>query len=237
VSFAVRSIAGPELRYERKFVVPAVGASGIEALLRRHPARFVEVYAPRCVNSIYFDTLTLRHYFDGIDGEANRRKYRLRWYGDLFAAPETMQLEIKRKHGHVGSKLLHPVRGFEFKRGLSGREIERAFAPLWSGETDQRLEPVLLVRYARRYFVSRDQRFRITVDHGVEYHRIARVGNTFRRPLRPDANRIVELKYATADDDSAGSVAAAVPYRASRHSKYCTGVDRLYPHRSGVGID
>jgi hypothetical protein len=237
VSPARRSVAEPELRYERKFVVPASAASRIEPLLRLHSARFDEAFAPRFVNSLYFDTLALRHYFDGIDGEANRCKYRLRWYGDLEGSCDHMQLEVKRKLGQVGSKTLRPLRGFEWKRGLSGAEVARAFAPLWAEVSDQRLEPVLLVRYARRYFVSRDGRFRITLDRDVTYQRVARVRNGFTPPARTGAARIVELKYARCDDDDANSIARAVPYRASRHSKYCSGVDLLYAHRGGVGTD
>lgn len=237
MSVAVRAVGAPELRYERNFVVPASAANRIESALRLHPARFEEAYAPRFVNSLYFDTLDLRHYFDAVDGEANRRKFRLRWYGRFFGAPEIMQLEIKRKHGQVGSKTVQPIRDFEMKAGVSGAELARTFASYWSAETDQRLEPVLMNRYHRRYWVSRDGRFRITVDSDIRYRRVARVRNGFLRPVRPGNARILELKYAVCDDDAALGVARAVTYRISRHSKYGTGIERLYAHRCRVGAD
>lgn len=232
---AVSSVAGPDLRYERKFVVPASATSRVESALRLHSAFFREVHASRFVNSIYFDTLDLRHYFESVEGEANRRKFRLRWYGDLFGPSAYTALEIKSKHGQVGSKIVHPIRDFEMKRGISGAELARAFAGLWSEETDQRLEPVLMNRYLRHYWASRDGRFRITVDSDVTYYRVARVRNGFLRPVQAGAARIVELKYAVGEDDDATRIARAVPFRSSRHSKYGTGVDHLYAHRRGVG--
>ena len=90
-------------------------------------------------------------------------------------------------------------------------------------------------RYYRRYWVSRDGRFRITIDSDVTYHRVARVRNGFLRPTRDGAARIVELKYAAHEDDDAIRIARAVPFRSSRNSKYATGVHRLYAHRCGVG--
>ncbi len=57
--------ASPDLltesyRYERKFLVPGSHSPAIDAILRRHPALFREIYSHRPVNNIYLDSPTSR---------------------------------------------------------------------------------------------------------------------------------------------------------------------------------
>ena len=78
----------PALRYERKFLVERLDASWVRALVRRHPSMFCETYPPRYVNNLYLDTLGMRHYVDNLNGTPERRKVRIRWYGDLFGDVE-----------------------------------------------------------------------------------------------------------------------------------------------------
>ena len=72
---------------------------------------FKESYSPRIVNSIYLDTTSFSAYLDSINGNQNRVKYRIRWYGNEQLIKS--KLEIKRKFGSVGNKQLFDLDSFD----------------------------------------------------------------------------------------------------------------------------
>ena len=71
-------------RYERKFLVEHMGHHHAIALIKQHPYLFYQPYPPRFINNFYLDTPEMDNYDDNVSGAADRRKVRLRWYGDLF---------------------------------------------------------------------------------------------------------------------------------------------------------
>jgi SPX domain protein involved in polyphosphate accumulation len=225
-----RADAPPALRYERKFRVEGHHRSLVELALQRHPAIFREIYHQRSVHSIYFDTHDLRMYFHNVDGEAERDKVRVRWYGERDGEPQ-VTLERKRKFGLVGSKdsfalgalAVGPgVRGGALSAALESDRVPAALRALCGG-----LRPVVLVSYRRRYLLSADARFRATIDDQLRFVRLDAGVCTYARMARDDAV-ILELKYATDDDSDGAAVAAALPFRVTRNSKYVVGVDKLF---------
>ena len=52
---------------------------------------------------IYFDNEELDFLFENIEGHSNRRKIRIRWYGECFGNINA-NLEYKIKNGNVGYK-------------------------------------------------------------------------------------------------------------------------------------
>ena len=89
------------------------------------------------------------------------------------------------------------------------------------------LRPTLVNRYSRRYFMSADGRFRVTLDTGCEYFSPLPGRESAGRWAIDDASTIVELKYAEGDDDAARDVTRRFPFRLTKSSKYVTGVGRL----------
>ena len=87
--------------------------------------------------------------------------------------------------------------------------------------------PSLVNRYQRRYFVSADGHFRLTVDWDLQFadfRRFAANGAFFSA----DSAVIIELKFAPSHADSAGAtVANALPFRLVRCSKYVLGIEHL----------
>lgn len=234
----IRTVGAPALRYERKFVLPWSARHGVLAKLRLHPARFGEQYAPRFVNSLYFDTPSFRHYWESVDGVARREKTRIRWYGDLCGNIEAPRVEAKAKEGNVGWKRTSQLPGFELKPGVTGEELDDWLGPHRSREAHAYgLGPVLVIRYRREYWVSRDGRFRVTTDSSVACHRVSRMRNTFLRPLDDPWSIILELKYDVSDDVDASDIMRGLPFRLSRNSKYVIGVDRLYGHLGRVAAE
>ncbi len=219
---------GAGLRYERKLVSYTLGPREVEALIRLHPALFREIHRERSVNNIYFDTPFLDGYHDNVSGVPDRLKCRIRWYGKLFGPVERPVLELKRKRGFVGHKLGQPLPPFTLDEGFVAKGL---FDGAALSERLQlylaTLRPTLLNRYRRRYYLSADGRFRLTLDWELEFHRIAAHSNAFAECVRRPQRVILEVKYER-DTKGAAEITGRFPFRLSRSSKYVVGIDALY---------
>jgi hypothetical protein len=91
------------------------------------------------------------------------------------------------------------------------------------------LSATLLNSYQRQYFVSSDQRFRLTLDSRLVFYQANQaLGNTFMHRQRADSQVILELKYDPQHETLAPRVAGFYPFRATRSSKYVQGMERVY---------
>lgn len=221
-----------ELRYERKFLVDQLDARQVQALIRLHPSLFYEPYPPRYVNNLYLDTIGLENYFDNVSGVGERRKVRIRWYGDLFQSVEKPMLEFKIKSGLVGSKHIYPFAPFT----LDDRFCHRYFQDILS-RTDlpgqvwhymRELNVVLCNRYYRWYFATTDRRFRLTVDAEMTFFQVRKTNNRFVHKHVDQRHVVVELKYQKPHDIEADCVSGFFPFSVTKNSKYVTGIERVY---------
>jgi len=89
------------------------------------------------------------------------------------------------------------------------------------------LNPTLVNSYSRRYFISADKRFRITLDYDVVYRNIKVRMNDFSKMPQSDPFNVVELKYGLQDDKSANDISKQFPFRLSKNSKYVNGVNNF----------
>jgi SPX domain protein involved in polyphosphate accumulation len=219
-------------RYERKFLISELTRHEIELLVRLHPAIFVEIYHRRFVNNIYFDSLNMKSYFDNSDGLRNRRKVRIRWYGDLFGFIEKPVLELKHKNGLLGRKESYPLPPFSISPDFRPEGVVEAFKKAEIPEVLRMdmlsLQPTLLNRYSRRYFQSASRNYRITIDSDMEFYRIDLPGSALLEKSVDMANTILELKYDRDNDRNAATITNFFPFRLSKNSKYAGGVERLY---------
>ena len=220
-----------EYRYERKFLVDQLDAGQVCAIVKRHPNMFYQPYPPRYVNNLYLDTPDLHNYADNVSGVGQRRKVRVRWYGSLFGDVTSPVLEFKVKDGLVGTKRGYACNGFRmeagfsetgFRRGLSGSDLPGPVV-----QTLRTLRVVLCNRYLRRYFATRDGRFRVTVDSEMSYYAVRRTNNRFVHKCVDHRSVVVELKYQKAYELDADKVAGAFPFGVSKNSKYVTGVEQV----------
>ena len=101
-----------DYRYERKFRISGMSVHGVEQIVKSHQAYFKEIYNERDINNIYFDTQNLTHYYDNSYGKAQRKKYRIRWYGGLSGKIENPILEIKIKDALLGTKKAFLIKPF-----------------------------------------------------------------------------------------------------------------------------
>ncbi len=221
----------PNLRYERKFLAGRMSPAEVLGMVRRHPAMFREPYPPRSVNNVYLDSPALGDYHDHVQGVTNRAKMRVRWYGPCGVTLDKPVLEHKIKRGEVGGKVSHPLPTLHLAADEPINVIEAIRncpeVPAMLRAAGGGRMPSLVNRYQRRYFVSSDGRFRLTVDWDLrfaDFRRFISHGAFFSA----DFAVIIELKYAPSYDDSAAAaVANSLPFRLARCSKYVLGIEHL----------
>lgn len=219
-------------RYERKFTVPDnFKLSTIEQYVKHNTFLFREIFQQRQVNNIYFDTHAYNDYFDNVLGVSDRKKIRIRWYGDTFGEVAKPVLEIKIKKGLVGDKWSYKLKPFVLDNQFTNDTIQQVFLdsdlPRPILESVKHVFPTLLNSYSRRYFLSANKKFRITLDFDLLYHKIEKRYNNFAVVPAKDPNKIVELKYALDDDKEATEISTQFPFRLNKNSKYVNGVNTI----------
>lgn len=220
-----------QLRYERKFLVATHSHKEVEQILKFHPACFSEVFHERRINNIYFDTPGLSNYFDNIDGEKRRLKIRIRWYGETFGNVSSPVLEFKIKEGLLGKKVSYNLNTFELKNEFDKSLIERSLkadkVPDHVLKQVLSLNPTLLNSYTRKYFLSADKKFRITIDKNLEFFSIKYGSNTFVNQQKDNRSTVLELKYNAEDEPFAKELTDNLLFPLTKSSKYVQGLDRI----------
>ncbi|MCK4752350.1 MAG: VTC domain-containing protein [Planctomycetes bacterium] len=218
-------------RYERKFFISELTRQEIESLIKLHPALFSEIYPPRYVNNIYFDSFDMKNYFDNIDGAADRVKVRIRWYGDLFGLTEKPMLELKIKRALLGTKKFYPLKPFNLDGDFGFETLVQVFKDSAIPEALRLqlilLKPVLLNRYSRWYYRSADSDYRLTVDSDMEFYEINVHSNTYLHRHKDHNHLVLELKYEQNKDHGAHNIAGFFPFRMTKNSKYLNGIESL----------
>ncbi len=204
------------MRFERKYVVEHLSVAEICQFIKLHPASFREAFPPRQINNIYFDTANYAACQDNLKGIGLRKKIRLRWYNQNSFANTDLQLEEKIKETDLGYKIIHQLP----KANLQGQLSD--ILPVWLTESHQ-LIPTLFNQYNRRYYISANQKFRITIDTHLAF------GTPNPSPSQQSQyhlpNRIiVELKYEESAAEFQDQITQYLPFRLSKNSKYIIGV-------------
>lgn len=228
-----KAVNRPEdYRYERKFFVSELTKYEIESIVRLNPAMFSEIYHPRFVNNLYFDSSNMKLYFDTVDGLKDRMKVRIRWYGDLFGIIEKPILELKIKNGLLGRKERFPLIPFSIGKGFQLDTIidvfKRAEIPDVLKLDLISLEGSLLTRYRRQYFQSSNRKYRLTIDSETEFYQIRSRHNNFLHSSVDLVNTVVELKYDESEDQYVKRILNYFPFRLTKSSKYVNGIERIY---------
>jgi hypothetical protein len=218
------------LRYEKKFIAEGFSLSEVLSRVRQHPAAFREIYPPRVVNNIYFDSPTRRNYLDHINGVANRSKTRMRWYGTQQGLIERPMLEQKHKRGMVSGKESFPLPPLSISSSLHKQmdiALKTASLTDWKRAELRFMEPVLFNRYQRQYFLSRDGKFRLTVDFHLQFSNVPSQRWPGADLSSPATTLIVELKFGPDVAEDTCFITNALPFRLSRFSKYVAGMEHI----------
>jgi len=218
------------MRFERKMVIDHLDKRNVEMQILCHPAHFSEIYEERQVNNIYFDTVGKRFYNDNVIGIANRKKIRLRWYGHSKDDLVTPTLEVKCKFGILGNKLQFKLPHVNANEILNIHTWKSLFLnenlPLELKEELKSLQPTLCNTYVRKYFLSQDKKFRLTLDSNLSFaDRVNRLPKFLF-----DQSIVLEIKYAQDDDANIKHITNHFNFRISKNSKYVNGIEYLQAH-------
>ncbi len=208
------------LRYERKYRIEGLPLPWIKQVIIGHPMSFRSHYPDRQVNNIYFDSPDLSAFKENVAGVPERRKHRLRWYGEVATQLPKPVFEIKIKDRELGRKESQVLRSTPWEN------LPESLANLPAFK-EMPLLPVMINAYQRSYFLSSDQRFRITLDWGLRFSPYNASSPPDALFSLPDEAIIMEVKYALEDDDRAQEVFQHLPFRQTKNSKYVTGINLL----------
>lgn len=224
-------LAPKKWRYERKFFISQLDKHQIQSIVSFHPALFREIYKERRVNNIYLDTYFKTNFFKSVDGQSHRIKVRIRWYGALFGKIEKPVLEVKLKNGQLGSKLSYTLNSFEMDDCFNNETIRNAInyssLPKEILEVTKILDVALINNYVRKYYLSADGNYRVTIDTKMKFIEVNSSENTFRNELNDYINTVLELKYDEPFDEGARFITNHFPFRMTKSSKYVTGLEHL----------
>jgi SPX domain protein involved in polyphosphate accumulation len=227
-----KAIQNSNIRFERKFLFQNCDVQDVIQSVLRNSYGFQEIFHLRKVNNIYFDDSNYNFYKQNVEGVADRKKLRLRWYGQDMPIIENPTIEIKKKMGEAGDKDSFRLKGVSIDLSLQTPSdvhqilLSRTQKHFAVHEVLKKLHPTLINTYERRYFLSFCGRYRITVDFNQAFYNpnYKVLGNS-----QTKINDIVlELKYAVINDNEARQVSQQIKTRLSKNSKYVNGINFLY---------
>ena len=181
---------------------------------------------------MYFDTLDFQCLHDNLNGLSERRKYRIRWYGDFSGTIKKPVLEIKIKKSFLGTKEQYFLNEFTIDNEFTWDSLRNA---LRSSGLPERVEkeitslvPVVFNRYKRKYYTSPDKKFRITIDDKLCFYLAENTFNCHTLKKKTDNSVVLELKYGVGNEVLASNVSIKFPFRMTKNSKYITGVSKFF---------
>jgi len=221
------------LRHERKYFLTNIFYHQIERLVKINPASFSKPYQDRIINNVYFDTPGFDYYYENVEGVSVREKARIRWYGDGEKGLSKPVLEYKNKIGLLGHKISFKLQPMTLSDSFSRKALQanllasgvpRNFVDHFSC-----LRPCLMNSYHRSYFLSKNQRARVTIDSNLSFRRFIGNGKLFTQATakRPDAF-VVEVKYAQDADELVKDMFAEFPFSVTKSSKYVQGMQAVF---------
>lgn len=215
------------LRKEIKFVASEIFLSRILSWIGSSGLFLSKHYPDRIVNNIYFDTYDLDAYGDNLDGISNRSKLRYRWYGNSLN-PQDGNLELKKRKNAFGfkySQKINRLEKFNTHKQLLDK-LKNSVSMSWMYVINHYCNPIILNRYKRAYYLSKNKKVRVTLDlnHSVFDQRLSSKIN-----LTKKANIleyiVIEIKFNPDLVDYVSSMIKDIPMRNSRNSKYVNSVN------------
>jgi hypothetical protein len=224
-------MSGPEAattRHEIKLPADRAALHEVQMWLRLHPAGFSESYPQRSINNIYFDTAELASLEANLAGISERRKLRLRWYGERSEIVGGTW-ELKCKSAGIGWKERQPMGRRIALTAVSWRDILAELFDGASGDIGLRLRqsghPTLINSYERQYFESWDRVIRATIDFRQVFFDQRLSGRpNLSRPAPSTEGITVEIKVAPAHYDRLVQAVERLPARVAKTSKYVNGI-------------
>lgn len=206
-----------KFRYERKYIIESVDLPSFIYEIQNNS--FLEVFKKRKINNLYYDSINLDSVIDNVDGLSERKKFRIRWYGDTFKS-SIKQFEIKSKSEFLNTKRIFNIGEFEIKDNRGFNEVFNNLLKVLKKD-DLTLYTLMQNKflklhnsYNRKYFVSADKNVRITIDSDLIFFS-PQTKNVFQ-----EKNTIIEIKY----DKDFKFISKFKNLKINKYSKYVKGI-------------
>lgn len=206
-------------RFERKWLFKNNDYLTLINSLTRSKLFFRNQYPLRNVNSIYFDTHDYISIRQNLDGVSNKKKIRIRWYGEKDVLTKPI-IEIKSKKGFETKKESIPIKELDNLKLISIKNLKTIQDKLNLKLKQKKIiYPVLTTHYEREYFISSNGKIRATVDYNLKSIFLSNLSQidiikNFKNIC------ILELKYSTGLDKYVRENLKDISLRLSKNSKF-----------------
>lgn len=206
-------------RFERKWVFKNNNHLPLINALIRSDLFFTSQYPVRKVNSIYFDTKNFISIRQNLDGISNKKKIRIRWYGDLEKIINPY-LEIKSKRGFETKKIIMDIKELENINLSNFKSLELVKQKVnLKLKMKKTIYPILTTHYEREYFISRDKHVRATVDYNLKSIFVSNLSQS--EIIKNYSHKsILEFKYPIGLDYYVRKNLRNITLRLSKNSKF-----------------
>ena len=206
-------------RFERKWLFRSNNYLALINSLIRSKLFFRTQFPLRKVNSIYFDTYDYNSIRENLDGVSNKKKIRIRWYGDKNTTKNPI-IETKSKKGFETKKESMPIRELNGLKVFNLKNLEILKETINSKLKQKRIiYPVLTTHYEREYFISLNGKIRATIDYDLKS---VFLNNSSQIDIIKNFKNIciLELKYSTSLDKYVRDNLKDISLRLSKNSKF-----------------
>ena len=206
-------------RFERKWLFRSNNYLALINSLIRSKLFFRTQYPLRKVNSIYFDTYDYNSIRENLDGVSNKKKIRIRWYGDKNTTKNPI-IETKSKKGFETKKESMPIRELDDLKVFSLKNLKILKETINLKLKQKKIiYPVLTTHYEREYFISLNGKIRATIDYDLKS---VFLNNSSQIDIIKNFKNIciLELKYSTSLDKYVRKNLKDISLRLSKNSKF-----------------
>jgi len=196
--------------------------------------KFIEGNKPYVVRSIYYDSLTFRHYAEKVNGDPYKKKIRVRTYGQpednnpTFLEIKNKKLEkIHKERVHIDKKLdsFLETHSFSTLRPLDSDVVEKCLFD----QKKYNVRPKVLVFYRRIAFIDPTINFKVNMDFDIKTYQTRNL-LTHEKLLRPvfKDRFILEIKYEDYVPNYYKDYVMRHNLQRMPFSKYSTSVENCY---------
>ena len=206
-------------RFERKWIYKSDDYLTLINSLIRSNFFFSIQYPKRRVNSIYFDNSNYSSIRQNLDGVSNKKKIRIRWYGEENKLIKPL-LEIKSKKGSETKKESYKINELNDLKFPDLKNLEIIKNIINNKlKTKKIIYPVLTTHYDRQYFISNNDKIRATVDYNLESIFLKNQSQLYIKKNYSSVC-ILEFKYTTKLDKYVRQNLKGISLRLSKNSKF-----------------
>tara|TARA_B100001173_G_scaffold69884_1_gene59354 strand:- start:355 stop:1020 length:666 start_codon:yes stop_codon:yes gene_type:complete len=214
-----------DYRFERKWIFNNNYFDIYNSLLKSK-FYFNNSFPDRRVNSIYFDDFSNTSVKENLEGENDKTKIRIRWYGKNSFILKKPKLELKIKKNFQNYKIiknLNILDGLNIKKLENVKLISKVINSIYKKKM---IIPVSTTHYDRSYLISSNNFVRSTVDKNLKF---SKFNNNFFIPIFKRFNKIIlEFKYQKKYDGYVRENINNISSRFSKSSKYIYSMINYY---------